>query len=111
MFHSLFTILLNFSDSSKLGEIKSLYQQMFTIQKQIVDKEVEAGVITPDQATSMKNVIDQKAQLHEQAIDNGQVFGPGAGMGFGKGFGQRGAGSGICNFQAQAPATSQETAN
>ena len=65
----------------------------------------------------MKNAIDQKAQLHEQAIDNGQVFGPGAGMGFGKGngqgkgmgqgkgFGQRDAGSGNCNFQAQAPAT------
>lgn len=75
------------TDTSKLGDIKALYQQMFSIQKQIVDKEAEAGAITADQATSMKGAIDQRAQLHDQALDNGQVLGPSVGMGMRGGFG------------------------
>jgi polyhydroxyalkanoate synthesis regulator phasin len=81
------------TDSTKLGEIKDLYHQMFSIQKQIVDKEVEAGVITSDQATAYKNAIDQRSTFHDQAIDNGQAFGPGAGM---MGGGMRG-GMGMMN--------------
>jgi hypothetical protein len=67
------------TDSSKLAEIKDLYTQMFNIQKQIVDKQVEAGTITQDQANTMKDAIDQRAQYNSQAIDNGQAFGPGFG--------------------------------
>ncbi len=122
------------TDTSKLGDIKALYQQMFSIQKQIVDKEVESGAITSDQATSMKSAIDQRATLHEQALDNGQVFGPGAGMGmgrgmgqgyaasqgaagtaqgtgYGQGFGRRGGGMGYWGTQAQTPVPAQGTAN
>ncbi|MDI6813143.1 MAG: DUF2680 domain-containing protein [Desulfitobacteriaceae bacterium] len=120
------------TDTSKLGDIKALYQQMFSIQKQIVDKEVESGAITSDQATSMKSAIDQRTTLHEQALDNGQVFGPGAGMGmgmgrgyaasqgaagtaqgagYGQGFGRRGGGMGYWGTQAQTPAPAQGTAN
>ncbi len=43
------------TDSSKLDEIKSLTQQMLGINKQIVDKEVGAGLITQQQADAMKS--------------------------------------------------------
>ncbi|MHB8077191.1 DUF2680 domain-containing protein [Desulfosporosinus fructosivorans] len=67
------------TDSSKLDEIKSLTQQMLGIQKQIADKEVEAGIITQVQADAMKSSIDLRQQYSEQAIANGQVFGPSMG--------------------------------
>jgi len=69
------------TDFSKLAEIKSLTQQMFGIHKQIVNKEVEAGLITRQQADIMNSNIDQRQQYSEQALANGQVFGPGMGMG------------------------------
>lgn len=67
------------TDSSKLDEIKSLTQQVFGIQKQIADKEVEAGIITQAQADAMKSSIDLRQQYSTQAIASGQVFGPGMG--------------------------------
>ena len=69
------------TDSSKLDEIKSLTQQMFGIHKQIVNKEVEAGLITQQQADIMNSNIDQRQQYSNQALANGQVFGPGMGRG------------------------------
>jgi len=74
------------TDSAKLDEIKSLTQQMFGIQKQIVDKEVEAGLRTAEQAETMKKYLDERQDMHEQAISEGKVLGPGMG---GKGMGIR----------------------
>ncbi len=70
--------VLGATDPDKLSEIKGLYQQMFNLQKQIADKEAEAGMITADQATSIKGNIDQKTQYNSQALDNGIV--PNMGM-------------------------------
>lgn len=82
------TATLAAPDASALGEIKELYRQMFDIQKQITDKQAEAGIITPDQATSIKSAIDERTELQDQAIDNGQVYGPGMmGGGYGMGYG------------------------
>jgi len=69
------------ADSAKLDEIKSLTKQMFGIQKQIVDKEVEAGLVTQQQADAMKKAIDQRQQKSDEAITNGKVPGLGKGMG------------------------------
>lgn len=60
---------------SKAGELKDLYSQMFNIQKQIVDKQAEAGAITKEEADSAKKFIDQNQQSRNQAIDNGQLGG------------------------------------
>lgn len=68
-------------DSSKLDEIKNLTGQMFGIQKQIVDKQAEAGMLTQDQADKIKKAIDQRQQKSDEAITNGKV----PGVGFGKG--------------------------
>lgn len=65
-------------DSTKLAEIKTLTQQMFGIQQQIVDKEVGAGLLTQEQADKAKQSINQRQQHSDQALANGKV--PGMGM-------------------------------
>ena len=65
-------------DSTKLAEIKSLTQQMFGIQQQIVDKEVEAGLLTQEQADKAKESINNRQKRSEEALTNGKV--PGMGM-------------------------------
>lgn len=65
-------------DSTKLAEIKSLTQQMFGIQQQIVDKKVEAGILTQEQAAKAKEAITQRQQHSDEAFANGKV--PGMGM-------------------------------
>jgi hypothetical protein len=81
------TAALAATDSAKLDAIKSLTQQLFGIQKQIADKEVEAGLITQQQADAIKSSIDLRQKSSDQAIVNGQVPGLGmrGNMKFGKG--------------------------
>lgn len=69
------------TDPDKLAEIKTLTQQMFGIQKQIVDKEAEAGLLTSQQADTKKKFIDQRQQSSDEGLANGKVFGLGKGMG------------------------------
>lgn len=75
------TTALGATDSSALDDIKSLYQQMFSLQNQIVQKEVEAGAITQEQGDFMQKSMELRQKYQDQAIDNGQVFSPGMGMG------------------------------
>jgi len=81
------TVAFGAPDPDKLAEIKALTQQMFGIQKQIADKEVEAGYKTPEQAGAMKKFIERRQQSSDQAFAEGKVFGPGMG---GRGKGMRG---------------------
>jgi len=67
------------TNPDKLAEIKALTQQMFVLQKQIVDKEVESGLRTSDQADKMKKFIDQRQQFSDKALAEGKVFSPGMG--------------------------------
>lgn len=82
------TTVLGAADNESLSEIKSLYSEMFSIQKQIVDKQVDAGTITQEQADTIKEAIDQREEYNNQAVDNGQVYGPGYGPGYGMGMGR-----------------------
>lgn len=66
------------TDTAKLDEIKSLTQQMFGIQKQIIDKEVEAGLRTADQADIIKKGIDKRQEASDKALAEGKV--PGSGI-------------------------------
>ncbi|AFM00007.1 MULTISPECIES: DUF2680 domain-containing protein [Desulfitobacterium] len=63
------------TDLSKAGELKDLYSQMFSLQKQIVEKQAEAGAITKEEAESAKKFIDQDQTYRNQAIDNGDLGG------------------------------------
>lgn len=67
------------TDSSKLADIKSLYQQMFGVQKQILQKEVEAGAVSQEQANSIQSLMELRQKYQEQALDSGQILGPGMG--------------------------------
>ncbi|KUO73761.1 MAG: hypothetical protein APF81_02250 [Desulfosporosinus sp. BRH_c37] len=67
------------TDSTALTDIKALYQQTFGIQKQILQKEVEAGAVTQDQANTIQGMMDLRQKYQEQALDSGQIMGPGMG--------------------------------
>ena len=78
------------ADSDKLAEIKALTQQMFSTQKQIIEKEVDAGLRTTEQADTMKKFIDQRQKLSDQALAEGKVLGPGLRKGMDKAMGAKG---------------------
>ncbi|KGK89641.1 hypothetical protein DP73_09915 [Desulfosporosinus sp. HMP52] len=92
------------TDSAKLAEIKSLTQQMFEIRKQIVDKELEAGLMTAEQAETMKEFIDKRQEASDNALAEGKVFGPGMG---GKHLEMRDK---IMNFKNGEPMTDEQLA-
>ena len=62
-------------DQSKLTEIKTLTQQMTSIKTQIIDKEVEAGILDQTKAGKIKNAIQERQQRIEQDIDKGEFHG------------------------------------
>lgn len=65
-------------------ELKTLYIQQFDLQKQMIQKRVEFGWITQQQADWMiKNLEARKEYLDKNGFD-GQ-YGPGYGPGFGPG--------------------------
>ncbi|HHV57090.1 MAG TPA: YckD family protein [Firmicutes bacterium] len=73
------------------ADLAALYQQMVNLRKQIIDKYVDLGRITPDQAKIAKDRVDQ---MYEWQKENNFQYGPGWGMapgfchsGFGPGAG------------------------
>lgn len=90
------TAVFGATDPAKFDEIKSLTQQMFGIQRQIVDKEVEAGLRTAEQADVMKKAIDKRQAASEQALTEGKVLGPGI------------SGKGLLKFKNREPMTDEQ---
>ena len=94
---------VSFTDAQK-DELGKLHYQMLDLRKQMMQKYVEAGALTQEQADT--RIAAMKANL-DSAVKNGTVgMGMGRGMGHGRGpgNGMRGAGPQNCpNFQ-QAPA-------
>jgi hypothetical protein len=74
------------------NDLAALYQQMVNLRKQIIDKYVELGRLTPDQAKAAKDRIDQ---MYEWQKQNNFQFGPGFGMGPGFCHGGFGPGAGF----------------
>lgn len=70
-------------DQGKLQEIKDLTQQMNNIKIQIIEKEVEAGILDQAKAEKIKNAMQERQQKIEQDIDKGEFhgFGPKKGCG------------------------------
>lgn len=62
-------------DQGKLEEIKALTQQMNSIKAQILDKEVEAGILDKTKAEKIKNAMQKRQQKIEQDIDKGEFNG------------------------------------
>jgi hypothetical protein len=81
------------TDTEKAAnDLAALYQQMVNLRKQIIDKYVELGRITPDQAKTAKDRIDQ---MYEWQKQNNFQYGPGLGMGPGFCHGGFGLGGGF----------------
>lgn len=64
---------LGATDTAKLNEITGLYQQMFSIRTQIIDKQVEAGLLDKDQAKKIKSVMQERQKKMEEAIAKGEL--------------------------------------
>ena len=62
-------------DQSKLNEIKALTQQLNSIKVQIIEKQVEAGVMDKTKAEKIKNAMQERQQRIEQDIDKGEFHG------------------------------------
>lgn len=73
------------------SDLAALYQQMVNLRKQIIDKYVDLGKITPDQAKIAKDRVDQ---MYEWQKENNFQYGPGWGMGPGYCHGGAGFGPG-----------------
>lgn len=62
-------------DPAKLGELKALHQQMYTLKKQMVDKQLEAGLIDQEKSDKIKAFIDKRQQQIEEDFAKGQYTG------------------------------------
>ena len=62
-------------DQGKLNEIKGLTQQLNGIKAQIIDKEVEAGILDKTKAEKIKKSMQERQQRIEQDIDKGEFHG------------------------------------
>lgn len=71
-------------DQSKLNEIKALTQHMSTLKAQIIDKQVEAGIMDKTKAEKIKNAMQERQQQIEQDIDKGEFRGFGHKKGCGR---------------------------
>lgn len=98
------------------SEITAIHKQMLELRKQMVDKFVEYGRLTPEQGQQIKERIDARQQYIEK---NPGAFGPGncpyygnrqgrGGKGPRGGFGEgMGPGLGPCGWGAANPVQSQ----
>ena len=75
------------SDSQK-GQINDLYDQIANLRKQVVQKYVDAGVLTKDQGDQAIQNIDNSTKYQKDNSAN-PGYGPGSGCG-GGGFGMMG---------------------
>ena len=62
-------------EQGNLNEIKALYQEMYSIKAQIIDKQVEAKILDQAQAEKIKNAMLKRQQRIQQDIDKGAFHG------------------------------------
>lgn len=73
-------------NATQIEELKSINQQMFTLKNELVEKQLEAGLIDEDKAANMKIFIDKHQKQMEENFAKGQYtgFGKKHGQGFDK---------------------------
>jgi len=75
------------------AELQKLYEEQHQLRLSILEKQVEAGLATPEQAEQYRNRLQERWEWQKQKMDEGVFnFGPGRGGGFGRG-GFRGRGA------------------
>ncbi|MHB8075346.1 DUF2680 domain-containing protein [Desulfosporosinus fructosivorans] len=70
-------------DQGKLKELQELYQQKYTIQTQIIEKKVKAGILDQTKADKIMNKMKEHQQRINQDFEKGEFhdFGPKKGCG------------------------------
>ncbi|WP_035108210.1 YckD family protein [Desulfovirgula thermocuniculi] len=68
-------------------ELTALHQQMIELKKQLVDKYVAYGQLTPEQGQQIKAALDARQQFFAQNPERFPGFGPGFGPGLCPGYG------------------------
>ncbi|RJX23310.1 MAG: DUF2680 domain-containing protein [Ammonifex sp.] len=88
----------------KAQEITALHKQMLELRSKLIDKYLEAGAVTPEQAQTAK----ERLQARQQFIEQNPNYVPGFfGRGYGKGFcgGAGRGGCGGCGYWGNATGT------
>lgn len=93
------------NDTQK-AELQKLYEQEQQIRQQILEKQVEAGLIDADKAEAIRQRLAERWEFRKQRMAEGDYSfgfgrrgngcGKGYGRGFGRGFDRRGGGCGNC---------------
>lgn len=60
-------------DPGKVAELKALHQQMVELKLQMVDKQVEAGVLEADKAEKIKEKIKEHQKKVEEDLEDGKL--------------------------------------
>lgn len=60
-------------DPAKLAEIKALHQQMVELKVQMIDKQVEAGILEKNKAEKIKDAIKERQKKVEEDLANGKI--------------------------------------
>ena len=99
---------LALTDNQKT-ELETLYEQQEQLRQQILDKQVEAGLVAPEDATIIRERMAERWEYQQQRMAEGEYgFGPGRRGGMfgrgGRGFGRQGGGCGNCPNLYEAPA-------
>ncbi|AGA70800.1 Protein of unknown function (DUF2680) [Desulfitobacterium dichloroeliminans LMG P-21439] len=59
-------------DPAKLAELKALHQQMVELKVQMLDKQVEAGILEKEKAAEIKAKIEHHQKKVEEDLANGK---------------------------------------
>lgn len=79
---------LALTDTQK-EELTDLYEQQHQIQQQILDKQVEAGLVDPEDAQQVQERMNQGWEYRQERMNEGE-YGFGPGRRGGRGFGRQG---------------------
>lgn len=100
---------LALTDNQKV-ELEKLYEQQHQLRQQILEKQVEAGIVETEDADLFKERMQERWEAQKQRMAEGDYnFGFGRGGGKGRGFGGKGGGfggrgCGNCPVAEEAPA-------
>ncbi|MBS3898217.1 MAG: DUF2680 domain-containing protein [Dethiobacter sp.] len=93
---------LALNDNQKV-ELEKLYEQQHQLRLQILETQVEVGLVETEDANLFKERMQERWEAQKQRMTEGDYsFGFGRGGGKGRGFGGRGCGN--CPVAEEAPA-------
>ncbi len=100
---------LALTDNQKV-ELEKLYEQQYQLRLQILEKQVEVGIVETEDANLLKERMQERWEAQKQRMTEGDYsFGLGRGGGRGRSFGGKGMGfggrgCGNCPVAEEAPA-------